>query len=67
MLLDQEGSAVPMTWFGAFASPWLVLVVRVVSLVLEPQPLSLLNKGTLLSLRENSEEEREGGSSSCMI
>lgn len=59
LLLDQPRSRVPLSRFGALAPPWLVLVVRIVFLVLQPQPLSLLNEGTLLCFREKSEEERD--------
>lgn len=58
LLLNQPGSAVPLPRFGALASPRLVLVVRIVFLVLQPQPVGLLNEGTLLCFREKSEEER---------
>lgn len=61
VLLDQTGSAIPLTRLGALASPRLVLVVWVVFLVLQSQPVSLLNEGALLSLREKSEEKRQGG------
>lgn len=59
LLLDQPRSRVPLSRFVALAPPWLVLVVRIVFLVLQPQPLSLLNEGTLLCFREKSEEERD--------
>ena len=58
LLLDQSWSTVPLSRFAALASPRLVLVVRVVFLVLHPQPLGLLDEGTLLRFREKSEEER---------
>ena len=57
LLLDQARSTVPLSWFGALASPRLVLVVWVVFLVLHPQPLGLLDEGTLLRFREKSEDE----------
>lgn len=56
LLLDQTGSAIPLSWLGTLAPPRLILVVWVVSLVLQPQPLGLLNEGTLLAFREKSEE-----------
>lgn len=60
LLLDQARSTVPLPWFGALASPRLVLVVWVVFLVLHPQPLGLLDEGTLLQFREKSEDEMNG-------
>lgn len=55
LLLGPWGSAVPpRPGFGGLASPRLVLVVRVVSLVLHPQPVGLLDEGTLLCLGEKS-------------
>lgn len=58
LLLDQSGSTVPLSRFGALASPRLVLIVWIVFLVLQPQPLGLLNEGTLFCFREESEKER---------
>lgn len=52
LLLDQSWSTVPQTRFGAFASSRLVLVVWVVFLVLQPQPLCLLDERPLLCFRE---------------
>ena len=58
LLLDQSQFTVPLTRFGALASPGLVLVVWVVFLVLQPQPLCLLDERTLLCFREKPEAER---------
>lgn len=59
LLLDESRSTVTLSWFCALAPPWLVFVVWIVFLMLEPEPLSLLNEGSLLCFREKSEEERD--------
>lgn len=50
----SPGVRVTLTWLGALPSPWLVLVVRVVFLVLDPQSLCLLHKWPLLAFREQA-------------
>jgi len=55
LLLNQSGYAVRLAQFGTLASPRLVFVVWIVFLVLQPQPLSLLHKGTPLCFREKSD------------
>lgn len=61
LLVHQSRSTVPLCQFGVLASARLVLVVRVVPLVLQPQPIGLLNEGTLLCFREEAEEEKGRG------
>lgn len=56
LLVDYPSSTLHLSWFGALASPRLVLVIRKVFLVLEPQSLRLLNEGPLFCLRKKSEE-----------
>lgn len=58
LLLDQSMSGVPLTLFGALTSAGLVLVVWIVFLVLQPQPLCLLDERTLFCFRQKPEEEK---------
>lgn len=56
LVVDHPTSTVHLSWFGALASPRLVLVIWKVFLVLEPQSLRLLNEGPLFCLRKKSED-----------
>lgn len=62
LLLNFFSTAVRLLWLAALASPWLVLVVGKVFLVLHAQSLRLLDEGTLFNLRKESERNRMQGS-----
>lgn len=61
-MLRGSGPAVLFARLGHLAPPGLVFIIGVVFLVLQPQSVGLFDEGTLLCLREKSENKERDGS-----